>query len=798
MKKNIVIILLLFISGLANAQVKIGGPGNPDSNAVLELDGGNNKGLLLPRLTSSRMNQMTTAPNGMIIFNTTDGFIYCRTGGNWQKIGNGGGGVFALPFADTISLSNGFAFDVSNSATGGAAILGKGLNTSAGVIGYSLNGNGVVGNSEHGTGGYFSTVDGPAAIYAGGNIGINEAAPHSPITFSPAQGNKISFSGSAAANFGIGIQNELLQFYSPDASSNIGFGFGSSSNFTERMRIMGNGHVGIGHGAPYAPLTIGTNWGNKIALFGSNDGALQYGFGVQPSQMQLYVPYTSADFSFGYGNSDNFTELMRLKGNGRLGIGTTTPAISSVLDLTSTNKGFLAPRMTAANRNGIASPANGLMVYDSTSNSHWYYNGSSWVNMIDYSKLKLPFDTTVNLNTTPFRINNSGTASAITGASGNDYGIGLTGTSTGIGGWGVYGIANSANAIGVNAFSENGIAIKAYNNNLSNTNPALDVTNKGTGNTVTIRTQNATNNQASLNITHNGNGSGVMVQLTNPLNDKNGIHVIHSGTGNGVYAFSENETAIKGEGGTGNGSTGVFGTSAATNGTGVTGTSATGVGVSGTSGNGYGVTGFSTSGTGVRASSNTGLALDVFGKLKITGLQTMASNGAVLTSDANGNADWVNNRVAFRAKNIPAVTNTYPEDEYKKVEFTSQDYDLSNGYTLYAGSITSNSSTFLIPKNGIYHFDAALRLYRILLVENRHLFIQLVVKRNGVVSVIAENEFTPFHDNGLSVNISTDVNLLAGDRVWVEFKHTNLIDQEFPLVPNGHNNYFSGHIVLAL
>lgn len=63
---------------------------------------------------------------------------------------------------------------------------------------------------------------------------------------------------------------------------------------------------------------------------------------------------------------------------GSAGVGTTTPVASAALDVTSTTKGFLPPRMTTGQRDAIASPASGLMVYNTDINDVNYYNGSNW------------------------------------------------------------------------------------------------------------------------------------------------------------------------------------------------------------------------------------------------------------------------------------------------------------------------------------------------------------------------------------------------------------------------------------
>jgi uncharacterized protein (TIGR02145 family) len=69
----------------------------------------------------------------------------------------------------------------------------------------------------------------------------------------------------------------------------------------------------------------------------------------------------------------------------QVGIGTTNPHASSALDITSTDKGFLSPRMTTADRNVINSgvPAEGLTIYNTDINCLQWWNGSAWFNACD-------------------------------------------------------------------------------------------------------------------------------------------------------------------------------------------------------------------------------------------------------------------------------------------------------------------------------------------------------------------------------------------------------------------------------
>ena len=130
--------------------------------------------------------------------------------------------------------------------------------------------------------------------------------------------------------------------------------------------------------------------------------------------------------------------------NAQVGINTTSPDASAALDITSTDKGLLIPRMTTAQRTAIATPVEGLSVYDTTTKSNWQYNGTAWTNAS-------PDMRSVN------------TGSHIT----NDAGVGGTGINAG---------GNSVIAIGTSAgFANSGSSAifigpyAGYNNTAANT-----------------------------------------------------------------------------------------------------------------------------------------------------------------------------------------------------------------------------------------------------------------------------------------------------------------------------------------
>jgi hypothetical protein len=82
-------------------------------------------------------------------------------------------------------------------------------------------------------------------------------------------------------------------------------------------------------------------------------------------------------------SSATYRALSFQPSGGSVGIGIAIPHSSALLDVSSTSKGLLIPRMTYAQRNAIVSPANGLLIYQTDGGvqgaGFYYYNGSAWL-----------------------------------------------------------------------------------------------------------------------------------------------------------------------------------------------------------------------------------------------------------------------------------------------------------------------------------------------------------------------------------------------------------------------------------
>ncbi len=102
----------------------------------------------------------------------------------------------------------------------------------------------------------------------------------------------------------------------------------------------------------------------------------------------------------------------------QIGIGTTTPDSSALLEISSASKGLLPPRVATVN--DVSNPAEGLMLYDKFNNCIRFYNGTEWSECLDgtYTSGEISSNATCTgtfISVTP--------CSAVSGATENDDGV---------------------------------------------------------------------------------------------------------------------------------------------------------------------------------------------------------------------------------------------------------------------------------------------------------------------------------------------------------------------------------------
>lgn len=144
---------------------------------------------------------------------------------------------------------------------------------------------------------------------------------------------------------------------------NIFNGYGSGTNVFGRIsNINAAGSSTLAFGQTSNDVTTPA-W---IARYGSLHVTLPRAFEIWNSQLGILR----------FGTND--IERCRITEDGTLVIGNNTSHASALLEITSTTKGILIPRMTTLQRSAIASPSQGLEVFNTTKKRKEVFNGVSW------------------------------------------------------------------------------------------------------------------------------------------------------------------------------------------------------------------------------------------------------------------------------------------------------------------------------------------------------------------------------------------------------------------------------------
>jgi hypothetical protein len=180
---------------------------------------------------------------------------------------------------------------------------------------------------------------------------------------------------NSAFNLSAFLGTQFVNHASPTA--HLILGTANSGTVTEKMRIVSNGNVLI---------NTTTDGGYKLDVNGTArvSGLLTAGSNVNLAGSILYLNQGGASTSY-VRNNASITILngpqISLSG-GTVSITATTNGANSdasaILDVQSTAKGVLFPRMTTTQKNAIASPASGLVVYDTTLGKLCVRGAAAW------------------------------------------------------------------------------------------------------------------------------------------------------------------------------------------------------------------------------------------------------------------------------------------------------------------------------------------------------------------------------------------------------------------------------------
>jgi hypothetical protein len=191
------------------------------------------------------------------------------------------------------------------------------------------------------TTGYQNVALGSRTLYSNSTGLFNTAIGNFALNANSA-GSRNTATGYTALAFNTGGEYNTASGFSAlvaNSTGNMNTAIGSKALF---LNTTGNSNVALGYYAGFYETS-----GNRLYIDNQSRGNLENG--RQKSMI--------------YGIFDTDPLKQKLTFNASVGIGTTDPDSTALLDMTSTTKGVLIPRLSTTERNAITLPAEGLMVF---------------------------------------------------------------------------------------------------------------------------------------------------------------------------------------------------------------------------------------------------------------------------------------------------------------------------------------------------------------------------------------------------------------------------------------------------
>ena len=333
----------------------------PHPSAALDVSS-TQKGLLLPRLTQAQRNAISAPAPGLTIYQTDNvPGLYVYGGTVWVPVGGGGAADNLGNHLATQTLNLG-ANPLQGSYTSGVPV--KGITI--------------------GVDGQVNMTNDNAVSWIAANIGNHVVTDDRVV---------VGLLGGRAT---VGAHNNALDNWRPlylNPGGNVGVG-----NVAATQKLTVEGQVfsttggfrfpdGTVQTTAALPQTL-TLTGQTLGISAGNTVTLPVGADHLGNHTATQALNLNGQLLTGGGAAG-----LSVSGSGQVGIGTTTPHPSAALDVSSTTRGQLLPRMTQPQRDAIAAPAAGLHVFNTTTGRLNYWDGVRWQELVSAASVPVPADT---------------------------------------------------------------------------------------------------------------------------------------------------------------------------------------------------------------------------------------------------------------------------------------------------------------------------------------------------------------------------------------------------------------------
>lgn len=192
------------------------------------------------------------------------------------------------------------------------------------------------------------------------------ANPNSTASNSLQFGSNVKFTGSIASLAPVTGQTLELPPTGFAAGASLNVYFAANSDNTHKLALFANGSAVTQYGGfgindnNAAGIGVSTAQGSAVVMDSRNGTA-------PPMRFLEHAASSSTE-----------VEAMDIQNSGNVTIGTTTDVASAILQIASTTKGVLFPKLTTTQQNAISSPATGLLIWNIDSFAFCAYNGTAW------------------------------------------------------------------------------------------------------------------------------------------------------------------------------------------------------------------------------------------------------------------------------------------------------------------------------------------------------------------------------------------------------------------------------------